>query len=1750
MESTRTQKPDAPTAAKPAAEKSTAKPNNGARAGVPLFLQPSAGDTGPLQTLQREPEEEQPIQPKFLQRMGEEEEPLQAKFLQRMEEDEEPLQAKFLQRMGEEEEPLQAKFLQRMEEDEEPLQAKFLQRMEEDEEPLQAKKIQPKLVVGAPNDTFEQEADAAADQVMRSPVTPASIDPSPDAPSLQPKSLSTSGTTHLPGKLKTADSGNPLAASVRDRIEPVLGADLGGVRVHNQLADQQAAKSLHAKAFTHQNHIWLGTNQSPNDVKLMAHEATHVVQQTSSSAAVQKLQLKQDTTQLTPITTRPETPPLTPVSASPEQSQIPTSPIASATAPAAPGAPADSPAATPPPVDSLSDTLPDSPADGPEAQPQDVAPTSPDADPAFQAVVGKSKRTAKDQKAHAPAAAESGAAQAAAVSPPSETASNAQANKVGEMEEASDNTPGFNKDAFKKKLEAAIAAAAPKTLEEADDFKKANKLGAAKSQMNSQVSKEKTASQKPLADTTAAPPDTSAVEPKPVTPLPPAPIGKAPGSIGATKAAPKSKGHSEIEAPLQQSSQQLDGQMADANLTESQLLASNEPTFQAAVTAKQGAQTHAAEAGPTYREAETTQLSAAQTNASATARTDLGAMHDGRAAQLRQVAGDQTQTKSKDEAARVKIAGDIQKIYDKTKTKVETRLTELDGKVTTAFDDGAKAAQKIFEDYVAKRMKAYKDERYDGWFVGTGRWVKDKLAGLPDEVNKFYTEGRDLYLEAMDIVIDDVIDVIATELTGAKTDIAKGRKEVEKYVTQLPDDLKKVGEDAAKDIQSEFDSLVESVDSKQNELIDSLAKKYNEKLKAVDERIATMKEANKGLVDKALDAVKGVIEVINKIKNKLLAVLADAAAVIENIIKDPIGFLSNLISGIKQGLDNFVAKIWEHLKAGLIGWLTGAMGSVGITIPEDIFSLSGIFDLVTQILGLTWDYVRSKAVKLMSEPVVAAAEKTFEIFMLIKEKGISGIWGEIREQFSDLKETVMDEIKNMVIVEVIKAGVKSILGLLNPASAFVKACLLIYDIVMFFVNQGSQILELVKAVVDGVKAITSGSVGAMAKAIEGALVKALPVVIGFLAAIASVGDLAGKVQKIVKKIRQRIDKAIDKLLAKAKKALKQLASKKKPEKSGAKKIKEENKKNKPEKITEKDKKKHRKIGKAIKNSLTQEKKDSNKSFEEAHKQKIEDSKTLEDKYQPLLKKGINLDIKLKPVSEDKKDRDIDIFVIIAPNNYEIKFNVEPTTDEAKFKELLYKALEEVAKNYQGGKSSDFENSAKAPVGSRNISEEAITREKSAEGASTKTKIKEERQKNKEAQKASRSIHEKISLAQKQFTRAAQAEFVPNNIFRVGRGSFFVSTGTNYYIAPRRAAINKYSYSLGSTPLAQIIENAINKIINSQHPDQESNKQSIESLEKRIQEVKQTIDRLNELEAIGEENWTEEDRKEIRKLAGKPTLKKISGKINSFTQYAIPKSEEELTKLEAFSLSEEKRRTHEEKRKNDLTILESISSMPKTGDDSLTVLRKMKATELKSTNMSLLEEHKDKKIKISLPESITNNYEYHSAPSTSEEAKQMYQNFPRSIVDNRQGTMFLASLVVEPSRWSVSHITNMLLLDNRSNLDNTSQEPNRQLTPDELKNKQSGKYKSSQVYEHLPMTQRGSDPNKSTAGEYTKSDIKPSNANLPKNVTDRDLAAVQRNATLKAELENFFTTQSTLSDTDIINAFSQKIADYLGIPKSP
>jgi hypothetical protein len=226
-----------------------------------------------------------------------------------------------------------------------------------------------------------------------------------------------------------------------------------------------------------------------------------------------------------------------------------------------------------------------------------------------------------------------------------------------------------------------------------------------------------------------------------------------------------------------------------------------------------------------------------------------------------------------------------------------------------------------------------------------------------------------------------------------------------------------------------------------------------------------------------------------------------------------------------QGLEKFMGKIGVYLQKGLMDWLFGALGSTGLQLPEK-FDLEGIISIVLQILGLTYARFRARAVAIVGEPVVAALEQAAEVFKIVTTEGIPGLWRFIKEQLANLKSMVLDAIFDFIKERVIMAGITWIIGLLNPASAFFKACKAIYDIVMFFINRGSQILELVNAVVDSIASIAKGAISTAAGLVEGALAKAIPVAIGFLASLLGLGDPAAPVRATIEKARSPVDMAM------------------------------------------------------------------------------------------------------------------------------------------------------------------------------------------------------------------------------------------------------------------------------------------------------------------------------------------------------------------------------------------------------------------------------------------------------------------------------------------------------------------------------------------------------------------------------------------------------------------------------------------------
>jgi hypothetical protein len=283
-------------------------------------------------------------------------------------------------------------------------------------------------------------------------------------------------------------------------------------------------------------------------------------------------------------------------------------------------------------------------------------------------------------------------------------------------------------------------------------------------------------------------------------------------------------------------------------------------------------------------------------------------------------------------------------------------------------------------------------------------------------------------------------------------------------------------------------------------------------------------------IDWAGTAVWNLLEIIFAVVAPgVMPYIAKAKAAFRTILKDPIAFVGNLVRAGKLGFEMFASNILEHLKAALIKWITGPLGDAGVYIPKS-FSLMEIIKLVLSVLGLTWQNIRSKLVKIIPEPVLVGLEKTAGILVTLIKDGPAAAWEQIKAELSELKDQLIAQVTQMITTEVVKAAVVKLLSMLNPAGAVVQAIIAIYNTVTFFIEKINQIAAVVASFIDSISAIASGQVANAAKKVEQTMANTLTVIIAFLAKFAGAGNIPNKLVGIIKKIRQPIDKGLDKIV--------------------------------------------------------------------------------------------------------------------------------------------------------------------------------------------------------------------------------------------------------------------------------------------------------------------------------------------------------------------------------------------------------------------------------------------------------------------------------------------------------------------------------------------------------------------------------------------------------------------------------------------
>ncbi|MEO9805889.1 MAG: polymorphic toxin type 15 domain-containing protein [Reichenbachiella sp.] len=510
---------------------------------------------------------------------------------------------------------------------------------------------------------------------------------------------------------------------------------------------------------------------------------------------------------------------------------------------------------------------------------------------------------------------------------------------------------------------------------------------------------------------------------------------------------------------------------------------------------------------------------------------------------LNAVAKNQGGTKSKIELKRKAVTDRINGIYETANKTVTDKIKKLETGAMSDFDNAQAKATKELEDNITSRMDAFKSRRYSGW-IGKGRWIKDLFSDITElpEPKRIFKEEREKYVVKIDGAIATITKASKIVIEDCRKIISGARTQIKNYVKTLGSDVRSAGLKAQNEIKGKLDALDKKVNEQQKALEAKLSEKREAAIQAIDEKIEDMKAAmgpllsrlGKFLLDALMKVFEWALTAAGKSPKEIMGILKKTRKTITTIVTDPIGFFKNVGAAVGGGFENFKNNFGLHLRNALVGWLTGAVGGA-LKIPEK-FNLAGVFTMVTSALNIGWDFIRGLLVKHIGEPVVRAAESGYELITKVVNEGPMALWEEIKERLSDLKDTVIGAIKEWAVAQIVKKASIKLLTMLNPAGAFVQAVLLIYDTVMFFVNNWDRIVEFVKSVFNSIGDIADGKIGSAAKYIEKMLGLGMTLLMTFLARFVGLGGIATKIKKVITKLGNKVRNAI-------KKAVKKIADK-------------------------------------------------------------------------------------------------------------------------------------------------------------------------------------------------------------------------------------------------------------------------------------------------------------------------------------------------------------------------------------------------------------------------------------------------------------------------------------------------------------------------------------------------------------------------------------------------------------------------------
>lgn len=475
---------------------------------------------------------------------------------------------------------------------------------------------------------------------------------------------------------------------------------------------------------------------------------------------------------------------------------------------------------------------------------------------------------------------------------------------------------------------------------------------------------------------------------------------------------------------------------------------------------------------------------------------------------------------------------------------IGTRVKEDEGKIGDRYDqaeaDSDKEIKKGEEKAEAKKNEAEKDAEEKSWWDKAVDFVASALSALADALGKVFDLVRSAVkgiLDAAKTFAHSVIDAAATFIKGA----------IEAYGTLLKGLVNTLLADTfpglAKALNSVIDGAVDLASKAVDLVADGLKKAVDFAadglFAAFDAVLSAYEGAIKGALTFLEAAVTGdwdkvfqmmleaALSLAGIAPEEFYAFIGRAEETFTLIVNDPGAFVGNLLDAFFAGVRQFGDNFLTHLQTGVISWLTGSLTDIQIPATWD---LMGVLDLLRQILGLTYDRLREKAVNLIGEQNVARIEFVASYLKTLIDEGWGGLWERIKADLANLATSVLTAIGEFLVAQVVKAAVVKLVSWLSLYGGVVDILLTLWNFYTFVRAQAQRMFQIIKTIVDGIGDIARGTIKPAADKVEGTLGNLIPIALDMLAKLLGLGDIPAKVREIIGNVRKTVDGAIDKLI--------------------------------------------------------------------------------------------------------------------------------------------------------------------------------------------------------------------------------------------------------------------------------------------------------------------------------------------------------------------------------------------------------------------------------------------------------------------------------------------------------------------------------------------------------------------------------------------------------------------------------------------